>query len=220
MTWEERITLFAGYLIGHNRRSTTVRSYISAIKAMLYQIGIEVQEDMCLLNSLTRACKLTKDKIYIRLPIRKDVLFILIKMTQQHFFNIGQEYLATLYPAIFSTAYFGMFRISEIAEGPHSVKACDVHMGMNKNKILFVLRLSKTHNKGDMLQMIKISSSAKVSSSQEQRYPTSEKIYCSFGLLHNYLSSRRGFRNENENFFVYADRLPVSPMNFRKTMKS
>ena len=33
--WEDRITLFVAYLINRGKKSTTVRSYVSAIKAVL-----------------------------------------------------------------------------------------------------------------------------------------------------------------------------------------
>ena len=36
--WEDRITLFAGHLIHLGRKSNTVKSYISAIKAVLSKI--------------------------------------------------------------------------------------------------------------------------------------------------------------------------------------
>ena len=34
-SWEKRLTLFVAYLKNKNRKSTTIRSYISAIKAVL-----------------------------------------------------------------------------------------------------------------------------------------------------------------------------------------
>ena len=42
--WEDRITLFAAYLIDLGRKSRTVKSYVSAIKAVLAKIRIEVMK--------------------------------------------------------------------------------------------------------------------------------------------------------------------------------
>ena len=51
--WEDHISLFAAYLIDQDRKSMTMKSYVSAIKAVLGQANIAVQEDTCLLKSLT-----------------------------------------------------------------------------------------------------------------------------------------------------------------------
>ena len=73
-TWEERIVLFVGYLIENNRKSTTIRSYISAIKSVLQKDGVELNQDQFLLTSLTRACKLKNDRVQTKLPIRMRLL--------------------------------------------------------------------------------------------------------------------------------------------------
>ena len=131
----------------------------------------------------------------------------MLKSTEQYFGERGQTYLGFLYMSLFSTAYHGMFRVSQLTEGPHAIKACDVHIGQNKNKILFILRSSKTHNKGDPPQMIKISSSM-VGAKKRCNH------YCPYHLLRTYLSLHRGFVQDTENFFVFFDRTPVMPMHF------
>ena len=135
----------------------TVKSYISAIKAVLADINIRVSEDRYLLNSLIRACRLHKaTSIRLRVPIQRPMLNMILKTTVNHFLDLGQVYLANLYAAMFSTAYYGLFRVGELAHSDHSVKGCDVHIGTNKNKILFILRSSKTHSKSSEPQIIKI----------------------------------------------------------------
>ena len=156
--WEDRIMLFAAYLIDLGRKSTTVKSYVSAIKVVLAKIRIEVNEDRCLLNSLTRACKLTKDTVTLCLPIHRDMLHLLLKTADHYFIKIGQEFLQNLYLALLSTMYYGLFRIGELTMSQHTVKARDVHIGINKKKMLFLLHSSKTHTEDSLPQMIKISS--------------------------------------------------------------
>ena len=192
--WEDRIVLFAAHLISENRKSTTIKSYVSAIKAVLSQINIKVHEDTCLINSLTRACKLEKDRVSVRFPIRKPLLNIILKTTEHHFLGAGQVYLAHMYMALFSTAYYGLFRVGEITWSPHNIKAIDVHIGENKNKILFILRSLKTHTLGDPPQMITISSS---------RRARLQHHYCPFNLLRKFLEVRRGYLNPSEPFFHF-----------------
>ena len=52
-SWEDRLVLFVGYLIGGNRKSTTIKSYISAIKKVLREDGVILNQDEYLLRSLT-----------------------------------------------------------------------------------------------------------------------------------------------------------------------
>ena len=146
-SWEDRIMLFAGHLINQEKRSQTVRSYISAIKGILRDDGVQINEDKFLLHSLTRACKLKNDQVRARLPIQKGLLKIIIRTTREYFMEKGQPYLAILYATLFSTAYFGMFRVGELATGDHPIKVTDVQMAENKYKIMFILRTSKTHGR-------------------------------------------------------------------------
>ena len=156
-SWEDRLTLFVGHLVNENKKSTTVRSYISAIKAILMDDGVTICEDKFLLSSLTKACRLQNDKVRIRLPIQKRFLNLLITSAYKYFQDNNQNYLCWLYIGIFCAMYYGLLRISEVAEGPHAIRATDVHIAQNKKKILFVLRSSKTHGKDVKPQFVKIS---------------------------------------------------------------
>ena len=160
-SWEDRLVLFVAYLIKDKKKSSTIRSYISAIKAVLQADGIDIKEDKYLISSLTRACKYVNDQVRICLPIHKNLLHIILRSIEYIFSEIdNQPYLSILYQAIISTAYYGLFRIGELATGTHPVLAKDVHIGHNKNKILFVLRTSKTHWLDVKPQTVKITSTA------------------------------------------------------------
>ena len=152
--WEDRLTLFVGHLIQMERQSQTVKSYISAIKAVLKMHKIKIEEDHYLLSSLTRACQLKNDHLQARLPIHKGMLAILVRDTEEYFCNINQPFLACLFKTLQLTMYYGMFRISEVMTGAHPVLARDVHIGKNKKKFLFILRTSKTHTKGMPPQLV------------------------------------------------------------------
>ena len=71
--------------------------------------------------------------------------------------NNPQPYLVILYQAIFCLGYYGMLRVGELAMSNHSVKACNIHVGNNKDKILIVLYTSKTHGRESRPQKVKIS---------------------------------------------------------------
>ena len=212
-TWEERMVLYAGYLADNQQKSATIKSYMSAIKSVLKDDGVEICEDRFLLTSITRACGYKNDRITTRLPIQKGILNILLNNLFQIFQD--QPYLLALYQALFITAYFGMFRVGELTTGTHPVLAKDVHIADNKNKMMFVLHTSKTHWTNNNPQIIKISSVKQNNSSS-----ANSLWFCPYKLIRNYLSVRKKeFRSTNEPFFIFRDRSPVTPDNFRRTLK-
>ena len=83
-TWPERLTLFVGYLIDNKKQSATVRSYVSAIKAILENDGIKFDADVTTITSLTQACKYVNDKAHKRSPIQKSLLIKIIKTSNAH----------------------------------------------------------------------------------------------------------------------------------------
>ena len=156
--WEDGIVLFVGYLINKGRKASTVNSYISAIKAVLWENNISVSEDRSLLKLLTKACQYRNDRVMLKFPIGKNLLNRLLAQVEKHFLDISQPYLAILYQAMFASPYYGLLRVGEVATGDHPILARDVHIGTNKDKILFVLCTSKTHWLDDIPQSMKISS--------------------------------------------------------------
>ena len=56
------------------------------------------------------------------------------------------------------TGYYGLLRVGELTISPHTIKAMDVHKAENKNKILICLRTSKTHDRSNQPQIIKLDS--------------------------------------------------------------
>ena len=88
--WEQRLVLFAGFLAGQNKKATTIKSYVSAIKAVLLNIDVEINEDRFLLNSITRACSYRNDVARTKLPIHKGLLKLLLQ-------ELGRMFDAQLY---------------------------------------------------------------------------------------------------------------------------
>ena len=129
--WEDRLVLFVGFLIEQKKKSSTIKSYISAIKNVLRDDGIHISENRYLLQSLTKACKLQNDRVRTRLPIHKDLLNLLVKRVIKIHEDEGQSYLATLYGVMFAAAYYGLLRVGEITMGTHCVLAKDVHIADN-----------------------------------------------------------------------------------------
>ena len=142
-SWEDRLVLFTRFLVNNKLKSATVKSYLSAIRSVLAELGEKLDVNNYQLKSLTKACRLRNDVIIHHLPISKEVLRLILNGINSMFAD--QCYLNALHKAVISSAYYGLLRIGEIAMGPHCVLARNVHVGVNKNKILFILLSSKTH---------------------------------------------------------------------------
>ena len=95
-------------------------------------------------------------------------------------------------------------RIGEVTSSPHVLKACNVHIATNKEKILLVLYSSKTHDKSSLPQEIKI---------------TSKKFFCPFKLMREYMTLRGVYSSDHEQFFIFRDSTPVGPYHLRKVLK-
>ena len=216
-TWEERLYLYVTYLVDSNKKSSTVASYISAIKVVLLNDGVELNENRLLLAALTRACKLKNDHVRTRFPIQKNLLQLLIKTIPQ-VFKSPQPYLTILYQAMMSTAYFGLFRVGEITLSEHIIKADDVYIGHNKNKLRFVLHSSKTHGHDVKPQVVRISSRELMVDSNV-RDGNRAWNYCPFKLLKNYVAVRK-IKDANEPLFILQNRAPVTGAMFRSMLKT
>ena len=76
--WEDRTSLFVAYLIDKGVQSGTVKSYVSAIKKTLVNDKYDWKDELVLLSSLAKACKLVNDKVRTRLPIHCSLLEMIL----------------------------------------------------------------------------------------------------------------------------------------------
>ena len=136
-------------------QSSTIKSYISAIKSVLTRDGYVWNEDRVLLNVITKSCKVKNDRLTTRLPIQIRLLEIALCEVRKEFES--QPYLEAMYMSAFLIGYYGLFRVGELTESPHVIKATNVHESKNdQQKLLIVLYSSKTHNAGSAPQKIRI----------------------------------------------------------------
>ena len=217
--WEQRVILFIGHLVELGKQSSTVKTYLSAIWAVLKIDGVVLNEDAFLVNALTRACRITNDRVKTRLPIGKSLLNKILVKTYQHFMalNVNQPYLAVLYKAMFSMAYFGLLWVGEITSGEHPILAKDVQIAANKKKLQITLHTSKTHGKGNLLQKIKISSMSKTSTSRLTQ-KNNRNSACPYEILREYAFWRGPYSSPDEPFFIFSGKTPVKPYHMRNCL--
>ena len=215
-TWEERVYLYLAHLVHTGKKSTTVRSYLSGIKAILWDDKYELQENAMELKATTRACRLINDKIHPRRPIKLDLLEIILFEIDRMF--ASQPYLRKMYQVLFATAYYRLFRIGEIAMSNHAMQARDVNIGTNKDKILIYLYSSKTHGPESKPQKIKIAASHSPSQLIQTKRNQEFRHFCPFKLLLDYMLVRGDYLHEEEPFFVLQGHIPLNHDLIRLTL--
>ena len=154
-------------------------------------------------------CKMKNDVITTRFPIHKSLLNLLLKEMEKYYTSAHQSYLEKLFKAMFVSVYYGLLRAGEIATGPHVILAENVSIGTNKDKILFLLRTSKTHDISCKPQLVKITRAS----------GTAQARFCPFKILNDYIECRPPARNAREQFFVFSDNSPVKPDHVRNLLK-
>ena len=222
--WEDRLTLFVGYLVQKSLKSNTIRSYISAIKAVLKQDRVNLCEDKYLLTSLTKACKYVNDHVRTRLPIQKNLCGYIIRKTEDYFQERNQNYLAIMYTSMFAVAYYRLLRVGELTTGSHAVKVTDIHIADNKNKILFILHTSKTHWTDSELQMIKLTMMPHLDPYEYGRKHNSndrkEMHFCPYNLIRRFMNVRRKYKSPHEPFYIFQDHSVVTPRHMCTTLRT
>ena len=68
--WSDLISLFETHLVQTKHQSPTIKSYCSAIRTILKQEGIHVEENAYILSSLVKACKMQNNVLFVCLPIQ------------------------------------------------------------------------------------------------------------------------------------------------------
>ena len=212
-SWEDRVTLYVGFLIEKGLQSSTIKSYVSAIKRILIDDGYEWDNTKVLLVSLTHACRLVNDKVRTRLQIQCGLLDLILFEVQRKF-SCRQYYLQCLYMALFALGSYGLMRVGEMTESQHVIKARNIHIAVNKNKILIVLYSSKTHSRAMRPQEIKI-----VANYDEQTGAYIKHNFCPFRLLRRYVAVKDFYVHEDDQFFVFRDGSLVRPQNLRDLLK-
>ena len=178
---------------------------------MLKKDGYQWNDKKVVLSALIKGCKLKNDMVITRLPIQSKLLDMILFELERYCRGNMQQYTEILYKAVFLIMYYGMMRVGEVAESPHAIKAANIHIGSNEDKILVILYSSKNHGKESKPQKSKISAL--------QGNNIKEKFFCPFSALRQYLNIRGPYVDETEQFFVWPDRSPLKPVQVRSTLR-
>ena len=224
-SWEERIYLYCGYLIEiKGLQSSTIKSYVSGIKSVLYLDGYQVNDNIILLSSITKTCKRKNDIIKTRLPIQQKFLdLILFNIVRKY--EDSQPYLEAMYVTAILFGYYGLMRIGELTESPHVMKAKNIYTCKRSQKILIILYSSKTHDQSSRPQKIRIEGTTKMTiQNNDYQYiaktHSSTSFFCPFKWASVYLQLRRLRQDDFEQFFIFRDGSPLRSHHLRGIIRT
>ena len=96
-----------------------------------------------------------------------------------------------------------------------------MQIGDNKRKMMFVLRLLKTHGKSAVPHLIKISSSKHTGNQTESKIKLRQsRLPCPYQSICDYIAIRGPFYSESDQFFIFADSFTVSPNHICQCLKT
>lgn len=213
--WEDKLVLYAAFMSDSGvYQPATISSYISAIKYKLIHDGYPLNEDRAKLSSIVRTCRLKNSQVHNRMPIKLGMLHDLLDALDNKFHQ--QPYLCALYKCMFTFAYYGLFRIGELAKGAHPILAADVHQTRGRRQVIqLILRSSKTHKKGDKPQLIRIPNKV----DEHEVYSLAGTKYCPFSILREFLVMRGNYSHDEEKFFIFRSGVTVRADQFRRVLK-
>ena len=165
-----------------------------------------------LLGTIVKACRVVNDKIQARLPVSGNLLELMLFELSRIFHD--QFYLEVLYQTIFLLGFHELLRIGKLGQGLHVLRAANVHVGQNKNKILLLLYSSKTHSKANRPQKIKITAIDEIYSRSK-----AGKHFCPFKMTRKFIKLRGNYKDNDEQFFTFRDHIPVKPVHINHALK-
>ena len=214
-TWEDRVALYCGHLVFDcNVQSATLKSYVSAIKDVLVNDGYPWKQDKMLMSMLISSCQIKNDRVRNRFPISDSLLDLLIFEIIKEY-RENQPYLEIMYKNVFLWLYYGLFRVGEVTSGSHPIKAKDIHLSNNKDKLLILLYSSKTHGKESKPQAVKIESL----NHGNKKNKKSKRTFCPFKAGREYMAIRGNYSHDNEPYFIFSDGSPLKPYQVRSLLR-
>ena len=228
--WEDRVCLYVTFLICEKGlQSSTIKSYISAIKSVLRNDDYDWNDGRMILNTLTKSCKFKNDRVKTRLPIQKGLLEMILFDIRKRY--LDQPFLEAMYISAYLLAYYGLMRVGELAYSQHSLKAANIHkarLNTSKRRLCLILYSSKTHDESMLPQKIKIYGSNTIEISDQhgsQAYTITDKrkqYFCPVEWVQRYIELRHKISadNDQEQFFQFSDKTNLEARHLRTLLRS
>lgn len=146
------LVLFISYCFEAGLAASTIRLYTSGICFVHKIHGWSDPSEGFIIQKLLEGYRRTRQRKDGRVPI---TISILTKICQHLPFVTYSRYETLLFRAVYSLAYFGLFRVSELVvtrpteiDLNHALRIKDVHFEKSTEAIVIRIRSSKTSQRG------------------------------------------------------------------------
>jgi len=145
--------MFVGYCFEKSYSSSTITSYISGLSFYHRINGWYSFSDVFIIRKLIQGCRRLRPVVDQRAPITISMLCSICKVLPG---VANNTFESALFKAIFSIAFFGLFRVSELVftdNGNRSLQSEDVYLDKDKKHVSLCLRVSKNNQYGNPIHM-------------------------------------------------------------------
>jgi len=200
------LALFVSYLCARSLAPATINSYLSAIGYVHKMKGVTDPTKAFVIQKLLVAVS-RRSKADIRLPISRPLLYELVKSLAH---TNSSAYQRSLYSAMYMVAFYGFFRIGELASktrtGPVEV--------VQYEQVKFLVRDSQVTTVKIIITKFKHNTANRPFDILIDR--ESSELFCPVQLLNDYFKVR-GYGNGP--LFCFADGTPVTVAQFNTELR-
>lgn len=144
----KQMVLYVAYCFEKQYAPSTIHSYIAGISFVHKINQYPDPAANFVIQKMLEGCRRSRKRRDLRLPISIKMLKSILGSLESICFSL---YETNLFKAVFSLAYLGLFRISELVHTnlqDRSLKTSDVTFDTNSGAVLVTLRISKTNQSG------------------------------------------------------------------------
>jgi len=194
--------MFVGYCFEKSYSPSTISSYISGLNFYHKINGWYSISDVFVINKIIKGCRRLRPVVDKRAPI---TILMLQKICNVLPMVANSSFESLLFKAMFSVAYFGLFRVSELVftnNGNRSLQFEDVLFDNDNKHVLLCLKVFKNNQNGNPVRM---------------RLPCeSDRMICPVCNLHQYMHVRS--QNPGQ-LFVHNNSSLVTRYQFSAVLK-
>ena len=196
----QHIILYIAFCFEKNYSPATIMAYMSGISFFHKINGYPDPSNNFAVQKMLEGCKRSRKSKDLRSPISLSMLNSILLALKHICYS---EYETILFKTVFSMAYFGLFRVSELVGTNLHDRALtknDVVLERNASAVLIQLRVTKTNQIGSP-------TSIRISQNTENSVM--------FGLLKTYMSL---LPTKAYFFFCHADKKPLTRYQFSSVL--
>ena len=132
-----------------------------------------------------------------------------------------------MYLSAYLIGYYGLFRVGELAQSQHVIKATSIHESRKGNKLLIILYSSKTHGRESLPQKIQITGQNHIQVFDDHHWVNRDHgtnlacndTFCPVKWTRRYIKMRRKIRQPEKQLYIFSDSSPVTPMHLRNLLR-